>query len=369
MQKKIIALAIAGLSGVAFAQSNVTLYGQVDQFLGNFNASGSSSARQAGLFDGGLGQSRIGFKGAENMGNGLTAVFQLEYGLKTDDNNAIGVSATGGTNQARQQLLGVAGNFGTIAGGRLQTAGYDWAIKYSTLGGTAFDTLANVTGKTSGLSTTLAGSSARNSFLLVGQSRANNAVAYISPNLSGVTLKANYSFLNEGGNDRMRGGAYLLAADYDNGPLSVGAVYSSANVNAAMTDGASAASMRLNELGLGASYNFGPASVQAAYQQAQITSASLKIDRAFNVGVKVPVSAAGTVALAYGRSFDGDNAGRFANASLAYLHGLSKRTTVYAGYTYFKNGTDGVNVGVGGATPTDNKGTVNGLALGVQHKF
>lgn len=354
MQKKLIALAIAALSGAAFAQTNVTLYGQVDQYLGNFNASGNDGRRTAGLNDGGLGPSRLGFRGTEDLGNGMKAVFNLEYALATDSNASIGAG-----NTARQQLLGLAGGFGTIAGGRLQTAGYDWSIKYSTLGGTALDTLGNVT-KTGNQAFTL----------IRNDSRANNAIAYISPSFSGVTLKANYSFVNEGGanDNKLRGGAYLLAADYDNGPLSVGAVYTSANV-ASVTGNAALGSSRLNEWGVGATYNFGVAAVQAAYQSAQITTTGLKADRAYSLGVKVPVSAAGTVLAAYGRSFDGDNGGRSNNFSLAYLHGLSKRTTLYTGYTHFKNGTTGINAGIGGAVPTNDKGTVNGVVVGVQHKF
>jgi predicted porin len=62
MQKKIIALAVAGLvSGAAFAQSNVTVYG----------------IRKAKSTDGGQDGSRVGFKGTEDLGNGLSAFFQL----------------------------------------------------------------------------------------------------------------------------------------------------------------------------------------------------------------------------------------------------------------------------------------------------
>jgi predicted porin len=86
MQKKIIALAIAGLaSTAAFAQSNVTIYGVVDAayvYTGvnggntlNTNESHSqdTSLIQSGQLDG----SRIGLKGTEDLGNGLKAVFVL----------------------------------------------------------------------------------------------------------------------------------------------------------------------------------------------------------------------------------------------------------------------------------------------------
>ena len=83
MQKKLIALAVAGLaSTAAFAQSNVTIYGIVD--AGYVNSSvdraaggnGNFSGIQSGVWAG----SRLGFRGEEGLGNGLKAVFTLEYG-------------------------------------------------------------------------------------------------------------------------------------------------------------------------------------------------------------------------------------------------------------------------------------------------
>ena len=79
MQKKLIALAIAGLaSSAAFAQTNVTVYGLVDMGVINVKADGRSSGWK---IDNGLSAgSRLGFKGEEALGNGLKAVFTLETG-------------------------------------------------------------------------------------------------------------------------------------------------------------------------------------------------------------------------------------------------------------------------------------------------
>ncbi|MBK7685506.1 MAG: porin [Rhodocyclaceae bacterium] len=79
MQKKLIALAIAGLaSSAAFAQSNVTIYGIVDVAY-THSSSGSSST--SGIDSGGWSSSRMGFRGTEDLGDGLKALFTLEYGL------------------------------------------------------------------------------------------------------------------------------------------------------------------------------------------------------------------------------------------------------------------------------------------------
>ena len=74
MQKKIIALAVAGLvSGAAFAQSNVTVYGIADaafQYSSSSYVNGVKS--QSAINDGGQDGSRVGFKGTEDLGNGLS---------------------------------------------------------------------------------------------------------------------------------------------------------------------------------------------------------------------------------------------------------------------------------------------------------
>jgi predicted porin len=81
MQKKLIALAIAGLSSAAFAQTNVTIYGVADGTFDYIKVSSNNAV-------GGVGNpsntrvssngSHLGFKGTENLGNGMKAIFQFE---------------------------------------------------------------------------------------------------------------------------------------------------------------------------------------------------------------------------------------------------------------------------------------------------
>ena len=89
MQKKIIALAIAGLvSGTAFAQSNVTIYGIADMSYVNYsdaNADGVSSTHQ--INSGQWKTSRFGLKCSEDLGNDLSAIFQMEFAMNMDVNN------------------------------------------------------------------------------------------------------------------------------------------------------------------------------------------------------------------------------------------------------------------------------------------
>ena len=85
MQKRIIVLAVAAAaSGVASAQSNVQVYGVVDAGFANIRADGIGSTYK---FDSGLLRtSRLGFKGSEDLGNGLKVIFALEYRLNIDVN-------------------------------------------------------------------------------------------------------------------------------------------------------------------------------------------------------------------------------------------------------------------------------------------
>ncbi|PKO55512.1 MAG: porin, partial [Betaproteobacteria bacterium HGW-Betaproteobacteria-21] len=119
MQKKLIALAVAGLmSAPVFAQSNVTIYGIVDmgyKNLGNNvnSAVGNRSAIDSGQYSG----SRLGFRGTEDLGNGLKASFVLETGINVDN----GGFNQGNTAFARQSFVALSGGFGTVALGRQYT--------------------------------------------------------------------------------------------------------------------------------------------------------------------------------------------------------------------------------------------------------
>ena len=74
MHKKIFSLAVASLaSGIAVAQTNVTVYGIVDV---GYVYSKTDDLKFSGLDTGLMSGSRIGFRGAETLGNGLNAVFQ-----------------------------------------------------------------------------------------------------------------------------------------------------------------------------------------------------------------------------------------------------------------------------------------------------
>lgn len=132
MQKKIVALAVAGLSTAAFAQTNVTIYGVADVSGQGFNQSNVKGAgATAAGYNGGntfnlqSNSSLLGFKGTEDLGNGLKALFQAET-----DINLVGTGSTGVTYAAqapgvfggmRDTFAGLNSKYGTVLGGYLST--------------------------------------------------------------------------------------------------------------------------------------------------------------------------------------------------------------------------------------------------------
>ncbi|QWD28611.1 porin [Polynucleobacter paneuropaeus] len=130
MKKSLFALAAVGaLTGVAHAQSSVTVYGIIDEGLtgGNTYQSNGGTANTTngvikatglGFTSGNESTSRIGFKGNEDLGGGLSAFFTYE--IKMDNDSTLGFST------ARQAFVGVKKNgWGSIAAGTQNTPIYD----------------------------------------------------------------------------------------------------------------------------------------------------------------------------------------------------------------------------------------------------
>ena len=376
MQKKLIALAVAAaFSAPAFA--DVTAYGVVDAAVVRVSADGQKSDMQ--VVSGGLSTSRFGVKTVEDLNNGMKAVVVLEYEIDPQNNSSVGstqstayVAALDSTHTtspfaARQQMLALAGDFGTFATGYLQTTGYDWAVKFDPTAGSSVSPLQSMnTG-----STFLVGSSAA-------AARAQRALAYISPDMGGVTVAVNYTTALAGlGNltqpDTPAGDvkttAMLLSATYTGGPLSVGGVY--AKTSAPTSAG------ETTDLALGGSYDLSVVKLFATYQTTKNGASGAVSDKAMSFSAVAPVGP-GAVLFSYAKSTLGKTtAGTLAeNGSgytVGYLQGLSKLTTAYATISKVSNGSDGTRYGVdnnavaGGAMKAGGSSTM--LAVGLNKKF
>lgn len=105
-----------GTVGMAHAQTSVTVYGIIDtavEYYTNANAAGDNVVRMPSL-GGGMFPSRLGFRGSEDLGGGLKAIFTLENGFTPDAGNL----GQGGRLFGRQAFVGLAGNWGQLTLGR-----------------------------------------------------------------------------------------------------------------------------------------------------------------------------------------------------------------------------------------------------------
>lgn len=387
MQKKIIALAIAGLaSTAAFAQTNVTVYGVADACFSSMKASGKGATANDitqtdnGVNSGCFAGSRIGFRGTEDLGNGLKAVFVMENAVNLDSASDSGNATFGG----RQAYVGVQTAVGTISLGRQYAPGY-YVGNYDALAA------AGLISPQSVLSAAMGTAGAGATITPNSDARINNAVAYLSPNWNGVSVRAIYGTADRLGDASTVGGASVatgaaatvdpwnnvnkkdsvlgMSLGYANGPLDVAYIY---NVR---KDGAGTVTTptldKWKEHFIGASYDLGVVALKASYQTLAESGSTFLASgdrkaKLYNIGVVAPVSGAGKVHLAYGSMKEdmgtlADGKGKV--TTLAYTHGLSKRTTAYAGYTERKDDT----VGVGVTGVADMK--LKGYLVGLSHAF
>ncbi len=401
MNKKIIALAVASLaSGVAIAQTNVTMYGVLDNMYvysqGKAGVGGGTNKFSGLNGGGGTAGNRLGFKGEEALGNGLKAVFTLEYGLDIDGNNGIG---TAGLN-ARQQFVGLSSNWGTVALGRQYAPGFNATANNDALEATDL-------GIQSSLSVYAGNSITPNS-----PARYNNAIAYTSNSMAGFTVSAIYGFGENSSitertptpadpdatttittrNDKLvstsENGSVGLGLNYANGPINLDAVYQSRqNVKQkwpAQTLGQGQGA-DINEWYVGGSWDFKIVKAYASYQALDNNNRGIVLGAYGNeiaakndiwtVGLSAPLGN-GVVGISYGKlSVDNRNApdGDSWGWGAMYQYNLSKRTALYAAYSYFDNDRYSVPVQTqvaGNGEGIGARGESNyTLGAGIRHSF
>jgi predicted porin len=129
MNKKVMAIAVAGVfavPAVALAQkSTVEIYGRANLGLDHYQAKGATAGTAAEtdgrirIFDN---SSRVGFRGTEALGSGLSAIFQFETGVNVDTGNNLAQSgsanASSGFWASRDSFVGLDSNFGRLTFGR-----------------------------------------------------------------------------------------------------------------------------------------------------------------------------------------------------------------------------------------------------------
>jgi predicted porin len=369
MKKSLIALAAVAVSGAAFAQSSVTVFGLVDTSVAYVDGKDDWT----GMQNGGNATSRLGFRGVEDLGNGLKANFWLEGAVQPDTGSG---SAEGkGFDFQRRATVGLSGNFGEVRLGRELTAAYNATSRYDVFGQVGF-------GASKLWSNGSIGSIGEDKdTLATTNQRVSNMVTYLSPNFSGFRVNANYGFGEDktirqdgtAGRYTAKSGRYMGAgATYDNGPLSLGLGLETRK------QGFDAGEEDVTAWSLGGSYNFGVAKLAAAYRnsEAKFDDGEKAKLKGYYLGVSAPVGAAGEVKASYNRyEVSSNEAGtpklKADHFALGYVHNLSKRTALYGTYAYIKNkNVDGVNLGATlGNGGLKDSGKQQAIQVGVRHAF
>ena len=214
MKLKNLVIASAMLfAGVAHAQSSVTLYGLIDTSLVYVNnAKSATSGQNSSQFlenSGSLNTSRWGLRGNEDLGGGLSAVFDLENGF----NGANGTLKNGGDLFGRQAWVGLSSNqYGTVMLGRQYDAINDYLEQMSAPGSWGGNLASHP----------------YNNDNLDNDMRLNNAVKFSSLSYGGFKAGAMYAFSGQPGGAG-NNNAYSLGASYGNGPFSLAAAYTQVN--------------------------------------------------------------------------------------------------------------------------------------------
>lgn len=381
MNKKLIALAIAGALAAPMAMAadgNVTIYGEVGVSAdsvdgGSFSpvvtttpptggilANVGSSERRGRISSN---NSFIGFKGSEDLGNGLSAIWQIETAVAMDQQsiNDNGASPSQGVNSRRNTFAGLSSkSLGTLTFGLQDTPYKTSTGPLDPFGQHTLADYRSIWGSIGPAN--------------VASIRAQNSALYTSPNMGGFTVKAMYAAQNETGNNTGTTSGvttsvtdphyYSVGGLYANGPLFASLAYEDNKSVPNATPGVSDFTYKNWRAGVG--YSFGDLKIGLGYERIKgdgnTTGATAAREVRRNAWY-VPVSykmGSNTFKLAYTKA-DKSNQKNAAGTdltgsdganqwSVGMDHSLSKRTKLYALYTQVRNDSNGFYSLGGGAT-------------------
>lgn len=387
MNKKLVAVAVAGLLAAPLAAqaqtANVTLYGRLNMTMEAVNGQAVDPNLPAGsapvnrtIYRVNSNSSRLGVRGSEALGGGLSAIFQIESGVNAD--------SSGGILASRETFVGLQGAWGTFKMGYFLSP-YD----------DIHPIFGNVPTLTTSILSTAAlwaqGSQSNNNGGY--DNRNPNSIRYDSPNMKGFTASAQLSTLDasptagagagadSGGSDaQAKRHAYIgsVAGFYNNGPFQGGVAYNwNTKVRGpGLSDWA---------VSVAANWNFGVVKIGGVYERLDYdVTPSTNLTRNFwGISATAPIGP-GELYAFYGDA--GDGSGSAANGSrvgqvikggstgaaqweISYTYALSKRTLAYTGFVQTRNDNNGVynfNINPYTVAPGAN---ANGFVLGLVHFF
>ncbi|MBI5430790.1 MAG: porin [Nitrosomonadales bacterium] len=399
MQKKLIVAALTAAIATPVSaladNGNFTFYGKADVSYDSINTgNGTTTANGATNVTGvtkrvvSSNVSKFGFKGSEDLGDGLSAIWQVEQQINIDDSSnscsattiaATTIPAGGGTVPAATVPAcsannGIFATRNTFAGLKSETLGtllfgrHDTPYKISTRKLDPF-------GDNIGDNRALLGYKSNNGGF---ELRPTNVLAYFSPAFAGVTAAVamvNSKESNTKSTDK-NDSVTSMAVMYDVAPFYGSVAYESHALESVVSGGKESATrlgfgFKPERFELGAVYekttdNLGTAQGNKHGHNAIYVSGKMNIG---NDAVKLGYTKAGIL----GSGVDEVKNSGASQISVGYDHGLSKRTKVYALYTRITNGK-GVNYGFSQSTAASSSNSGYGtspavMSLGVQHNF
>ena len=327
MKKNLLALAALTLvSGAAFAQSSVTLYGVADVGIGKM---GGKKTEMISGTDINHTTSYIGFRGIEDLGGGLKAGFRLEQYVNMENGATASANGfVGSETYGRAANLWLEGGFGQFKMGRFEAPSYNATLAWSIVGDANY-------------------LSALQRYAAVGRAvRTSSQFGYKTPVFGGFSAEVAFVAKGDRNDNKAK---YDLNVIYDNGPISAGFAYN--KIQDAKANYA-----------LGAKYNFGMFALSASYYDIRNlrkytlpVGASFKL-AGYSIGGSVKFDNI-TLAIELQRQRKNEvyyqNTTRkfkkYTEGTLAATYALSKRTFIYADYLRLEN--------------------KNNYGVGIQHKF
>lgn len=344
MKKFLVATALLSSLGLAQAQSTATVYGVIDTGVQSANLGAGRLTRMA---DSQLATSRLGFKGTEDLGNGLKASFQLE-GQLNPSAGSMGSTTTVVTNEVfnRDSYVGLGhASLGEVRIGRTDVAKAGEVDATITMPISGNFGLMPVNGTGVELGTDQ-----------------KNVVSYFSPTIKGFQVIAGHATSANGtttaATDKQTGATLV----YTTGALKLA-------VGRQMNDGAGLAKRDANTYG--ASYDLGRAVVGIAHAEGD-TSTTADVTSKSTIGtVKVPFGGKYAAHVLYGTTTDGSKTadGKGTGYAVVLTNDLSKRTTLYAAYTSVTNQSQSSMRFFNGTAPVSAGQDTNSFGVGINHSF
>jgi len=339
MQKKIIVLAIAALaSAPAFA--DVSAYGIMDAGYYSSNSGATSSATTSGVASSGYSTSRLGFKGAMDMSEGLKGNFKLEAEIIPTSGSIVSKDSTIGAGTAaapasgninlfkRNSTVGLSGDFGAIDIGRQNTPEYSASAGF------------DATGSNTGGIVPFFGATS--------QDRVDNSIQYTSPVFSGFTVKVLYS--SQYGNGLVESNTVNTAGNFSDAQVSYSNSAASAVLGTQKANDQTGAIAYTNAYFM-AKYDFGVAAVSAGYITKDNQVSGLENTKHQWIGVNFPVTSTVNVGAIYQSvtAQSGTSGKDSKGYGLVATYALSKQAKLYGAYSAVNN-QNGAAVGTSVAT-------------------